>query len=90
MSDLGNGDSSRVTTFQLYQRIEKMDRENEARIADLRGVVREQNLTIQALVRVQEDHEQRIRSTERWKLSIPVSVLLAVATVVGGFLGKGV
>lgn len=33
------------------------------------------------------DHEERIRSVERWKLSVPISVLLAMATIVGGFFG---
>lgn len=36
------------------------------------------------------DHEHRMRSVERWKLSIPISVLIAVATVVGAIVsGKG-
>lgn len=42
-----------------------------------------------AIIESQRDHEARIRSTERWKLSIPISVLLALATVVGGFIGRG-
>lgn len=37
-----------------------------------------------------DDHEGRIRSVEKWKLSIPVSVLLAVATIVGVVLRGGV
>jgi len=37
-----------------------------------------------------KDHEARIRSVERWKLSIPISVLLAIATIVGALVqGKG-
>ena len=35
------------------------------------------------------DHESRIRSTERWKLSIPISALIALATVVGAAIGAG-
>jgi hypothetical protein len=35
-----------------------------------------------------EDHENRLRSVERWKLSIPISVLLAVATALGATLGR--
>ncbi len=39
---------------------------------------------------ISDDHELRLRSVERWKLSIPVSVLLAAATIVGGVLaGRG-
>lgn len=34
------------------------------------------------------DHEQRIRSVERWKLSIPISMLLAIATIVGTMIGR--
>lgn len=33
------------------------------------------------------DHETRIRSVEKWKLSVPVSVLVALATVIGTLLG---
>ena len=36
-----------------------------------------------------KDHEERIRSTERWKLSIPISALIALATVVGAAIGAG-
>lgn len=36
------------------------------------------------------DHEVRIRSTEKWKLGIPVSALLAVATLLGSFLTRNV
>lgn len=35
------------------------------------------------------DHEKRLRSVERWKLSIPVSVLLALATFLGIILKGG-
>ncbi len=34
-----------------------------------------------------KDHEGRLRGVERWKLSIPVSVVLALATVVGAIAG---
>jgi len=34
------------------------------------------------------DHEKRLRSTEKWKLSIPISVLLAVATLVGAIITR--
>lgn len=36
-----------------------------------------------------KDHEDRLRSVERWKLSIPISMLLAVATIAGAILGVG-
>ena len=36
-----------------------------------------------------DDHELRIRSVEKWKLSIPISMILAIATIVGVALGKG-
>lgn len=89
--ELTPGDSSRVTTFQLYQRLERLDRENEARYAELRSDVRALNQTLGAIMQAQVDHEQRIRSVERWKLSVPVSVLLALATVIGAALsGRGI
>jgi len=34
------------------------------------------------------DHESRMRSLEKWKLSIPISVLLAIATIVGGVVAR--
>ena len=33
-----------------------------------------------------DDHEERLRSVERWKLSIPISMLLVAATVVGAVI----
>ena len=36
-----------------------------------------------------KDHEDRLRSVERWKLSIPISMLLVVATIAGAILGVG-
>ena len=36
-----------------------------------------------------KDHEDRIRSNERWKLSLPISALLAIATVIGAAVGAG-
>lgn len=39
--------------------------------------------------KIQGDHEARLRSVERWKLSLPITVLLVLATVAGGLL-KGV
>jgi hypothetical protein len=35
------------------------------------------------------DHEARIRSNERWKLSLPISALLAIATIIGAAVGAG-
>jgi hypothetical protein len=35
------------------------------------------------------DHEKRIRSTERWKLSIPITLVLAVLAVIGGAATRG-
>lgn len=33
-----------------------------------------------------KDHEVRIRSTEKWKYSVPVAALAALGTVVGAIL----
>jgi len=35
------------------------------------------------------DHEDRLRSVERWKLSIPISMLLVAATIVGALVNRG-
>ena len=34
------------------------------------------------------DHEQRMRSVEKWKLSIPISMLLATATIIGAMISR--
>lgn len=71
-----------------------------AEIAALRATVDKFGLQMEFVAKTQEkrdkeldlllkDHEDRIRSTERWKLSIPVSALLAIATVVGAVIGRG-
>lgn len=36
--------------------------------------------------RMASDHEERIRACERWKLSIPVSALVALAALVGAIV----
>lgn len=38
---------------------------------------------------VLKDHEARLRSNERWKLSLPIGAVLALATIVGGLIAKG-
>jgi hypothetical protein len=47
-----------------------------------------QRAMLEAIVVKQIDHEQRMRSVERWKLSVPVSVLLALATIVGSIITR--
>lgn len=42
----GNGDSSRVTTFQLYQQMMQMDRDSEARHNALTGDLRALTQTV--------------------------------------------
>lgn len=44
---------------------------------------------VDAQTAIQMDHENRLRSVERWKLSIPISVLLAIATIIGAVIAKG-
>lgn len=46
------------------------------------------NFKLDTLVEQLKDHEGRMRSVERWKLSIPISVLLAIATAVGAATGR--
>ncbi|WP_344859737.1 hypothetical protein [Planomonospora alba] len=38
---------------------------------------------------VDEDHERRIRSLERWMYAIPASVFLAIASIVVALVNKG-
>jgi hypothetical protein len=75
--DTPSADSSRVTTFQLYVAIEGVKTELAL-----------QRAMLEAIVVKQIDHEQRMRSVERWKLSVPVSVLLALATIVGSIITR--
>lgn len=35
-----------------------------------------------------KDHEARLRSTERWKLSLPIGSLVALGTIVVAVVGK--
>ncbi len=76
--DLGPADSSRVTTFQLYRAV-----------GEVKTELALQRALLESIVVVQRDHEERVRSVERWKLSVPVSVLLAVATVIGAAISRG-
>lgn len=46
------------------------------------------NFKLDTLVEQIKDHEGRMRSVERWKLSIPISVLLAIAAAVGAAAGR--
>lgn len=34
------------------------------------------------------DHEIRLRSVEKWKLSIPISMLIVIATIVGSVISR--
>lgn len=36
-----------------------------------------------------KDHESRLRSTEKWKMSIPISMVLAIATILGAIVSRG-
>lgn len=35
-----------------------------------------------------DDHEVRIRAAERWRFSLPLSLIILGMTVIGGVLGK--
>lgn len=34
-----------------------------------------------------DDHEMRMRSVEKWKWALPVTILVTVATIIGGWIG---
>ena len=55
--------------------------------AEMNGKLSEINVKLDGIRDGVKDHELRIRSVERWKLSIPISVLLAIATVIGAAIG---
>lgn len=47
------------------------------------------NAKLDQTIKTQADQEARLRSVERWKLSIPISMLLAIATIVGAIMSRG-
>lgn len=55
---------------------------------EVRGEFKLLNERMDRIVERGVDHEQRIRSVERWKLSIPISALLAIATIIGAVAGR--
>lgn len=71
-----------------------VDNGDRIQLEALRAEVRSQTSTLEKLSYQFEaaqtmlhDHETRIRSTEKWKYSVPVAALAALATVVGAILG---
>lgn len=94
----GNGDSSRVTTFQLYQKVvdlersfnnafSQLQRQMEGQMADLRSQVSSLRQTIgtnkdEGIQSMLNDHEHRMRPIERWKNALPVATILFMATTV--------
>ena len=59
-----------------------------AEINALRSTIDKLSTQFDYVTKANEDHEQRLRSVERWKLSIPISVLLAIATIVGATIKR--
>ena len=57
-----------------------------AEVRALRSSVEKLSTQFEFVVKQGDDHEQRIRGVERWKLSIPISILLVIATIVGAAL----
>lgn len=47
------------------------------------------NQRLELMVKTLDDHETRIRSVERWKLSLPVSIILILASLGAALLGRG-
>ena len=47
------------------------------------------NQRLELMVKTLDDHEARIRSVERWKLSLPVSIILILASLGAALLGRG-
>lgn len=86
----GPGDSSRVTTFQLYQAITELEKSNEARYSELRGELRYLRQALEGKGGVNDvltDHEERLRPVERWKSALPVSTLMFMATTAVALVG---
>ena len=57
----------------------------EAKVDRIIGILEDPDFGVRAM---QKDHEGRIRSVERWKLSVPISGLLAVATFMGAVVAR--
>jgi hypothetical protein len=65
-----------------------MNGEERSRLDVIEAKVDTILLDLKYIKTLADDHETRIRSVEKWKLSIPISVLLAIATVIGSLVHK--
>jgi hypothetical protein len=63
-----------------------MTSEERSRLDVIEGKVDQILLMLTYMERSVHDHEERLRSVERWKMSIPITMLLTVATLVGAVL----
>lgn len=61
----------------------------KSRLDTIEAKVDQALLKLDFIQKALDDHESRLRSVERWKLSIPISMLLVAATVVGAALRGG-
>ena len=65
-----------------------MNGEERSRLDVIEAKVDTILLDLQYIKASADDHETRLRSVEKWKLSIPISMLLVAATVVGALVNK--
>lgn len=80
------GDSSRVTTFQLYQKLVDLERSQEARIAEIRGDMRAVRQTLdESITPTLREHGEeldRLRARFVYALTVIGSGLGAVTFLV--------
>lgn len=67
----GNGEGVHITLREIYDALVSVQ-SNVGSMTEQMG---------QVLARI-EDHEQRIRNTERWVLAVPISAVVGVLTAV--------
>lgn len=65
-----------------------MNGEERSRLDVIEAKIDVMNTKLDFLVESRKDHEGRLRSVEKWKMSVPMSMLLALATIIGAFISR--
>lgn len=84
MSVPNGGETARITLREVFDRVLQVGEG----VARLEGKVDALHSERQQLQKVASDFEARLRSLEKWKYAIPVSVLVALAALGGSLIRK--
>lgn len=75
---MGDDDKVIITIKDIYSEMREL-------VIEVRQLTQE----LKESRRTDDDHEERIRSLEAWKYGLPAALLMAIASVVLNFTGKG-